>query len=372
MRQRSSPVESLAAVDDLREWAGDPGPLLSVHMSFRPPGEDLAQRIALAWRAAREEAAAAGAPEPVLAAADDVVADGPSGPEKGVTVLARPEGGRHVERLVVPPVDLVRWEPTPALTPLLAARQQAPTHVVALVDREGADLLLGAGPRAPGEPAAEVHGDDYPLTKVAAGGWSQRRIQQRAEETWHHNMSAVAQELARVVDRARPAVVAVGGDERAVTLLLEALPVAVRENVRRIHVTRAADGSEDELDREVARLVAEYVDEEMARGLDAYREELGQHDRATAGADDTLAALSTARVALLLTPLGHRDDRRAWIGGDRRQVGLTRDALADPDGAQQAPLVDAAVAAALATGAGVRVVPDDMAPPGGLGALLRW
>jgi hypothetical protein len=55
-------------------------------------------------------------------------------------------------------------------------------------------------------------------------------------------------------------------------------------------------------------------------------------------------------------------------------VGLRPDILAalGVDAPTEAPLVDVAVRAALATGSGVRVVPAGDGPTGGLGAILRW
>lgn len=56
--------------------------------------------------------------------------------------------------------------------------------------------------------------------------------------------------------------------------------------------------------------------------------------------------------------------RRAWIGTDRKRVAVTPAALPDPGGARSVPLVDAAVTAALATNADVRIVPDEAGTPG--------
>jgi Bacterial archaeo-eukaryotic release factor family 2 len=64
-----------------------------------------------------------------------------------------------------------------------------------LVDRTGAEVFVRrAGASQGGE--VEVEGAEFPLTKVAAGGWSQCRIQQRAENTWRRNMADLAHELA--------------------------------------------------------------------------------------------------------------------------------------------------------------------------------
>lgn len=381
MKQRESPLKALATVDDLRDLAVADGPFLSVHLSFRPPSHDMAERTAVVWRAAREDAAAAGAPPEALAAVDEVVEANPHRLGAGLSVVATPGGQRHVEHLAVPPqTELVRWEPTPALTPLMAARQLALPVIVVLADRTGGDLIVrfaGAPPAtatgtARGDEEIEVEGATHPLKKIAGGGWSHRRIQQRAEETWRHNMTDLADELTVLADRIAPVIVAIGGDERAATLLRDALPDRIRDRVRSIEVTRATDGSAEGLDGEIEALLRAHADDELARTVDVYQRELGQHDRATAGPADTLAELRTARVAVLLTPLGIHDARRAFIAAGGQQVAVTPETLPDPAAARHGPLVDIAVTAALATHADVRIVSDQATPPGGIGALLRW
>jgi hypothetical protein len=112
--------------------------------------------------------------------------------------------------------------------------------------------------------------------------------------------------------------------------------------VRAIEVTRATDGSAAQLDDEVDRVVANWVQDHIDETIAAYERELGQHDRATAGVAATLAALRMSRVATLI-------------------VGVPAAAQVDP-----------IVASALATGADVQVVPKERLPSDGVGALLRW
>jgi hypothetical protein len=82
---------------------------------------------------------------------------------------------------------------------------------------------------------------------------------------------------------------------------------------------------------------------------------------------------------LLVIEGGPTDDQRdVWIGATADQVATSPGDLTTFDDTRIAPLLDAAVAAALTSGADVVVVPrdDDGAPPTtlrhGLGALLRW
>jgi Bacterial archaeo-eukaryotic release factor family 2 len=385
MEQHGTALAPLTDLDDLRPVVAGLGPFLSVHLPLEPATEELATEIALRWRAGRSRAVETGAPEPVLAVVDGLL-EGAQRLGAGLSVIAAAGGDVHVSHTPVPPpFEVVRWEPVPSLAPLVAVRQQLQPHVVALVDRIGADLAVrrGFGPRdgvagGADETDETIDGDDYPIRKTSGGGWSQRRYQQQAEETWHHNMSDVAHELATLTERSDARVVAIGGDERAVGLVLDQLPAAVRHLVRHIAATRAADGSTDQLDDEVARVVGGWTDAQLARTLDLYDQELGQNDRAAAGARDTLAALREARVAVLLVVLDANDERRAWVGASPDQVGVAPEELAAGQPAEvqaasrSAPLVDVAVAAAVATGADVRVVPTSAGLTEGLGALLRW
>jgi hypothetical protein len=82
--------------------------------------------------------------------------------------------------------------------PLLVQRGEHVPHVRVLTDRTGADLEGVAARAAPRR--RQVRGSEtFPLRKVHPGGWSDRRYDQAAEETWKRNaqdVSAAATELA--------------------------------------------------------------------------------------------------------------------------------------------------------------------------------
>ena len=380
MEQRGTTVTPLAELDDLRELVGRPAPFLTDYAAFEPVTEALAGEVRLRWEGRRRSLADAGVPDRVLDTVATALARERRG-AAGLAVVVPGDGDALVEWLASPPDESAVWQPVPALRPLIARRQRHLPYVVALVDRAGADLRACTGSVTDEEVTLTVAGEDDVIRKVQPGGWSQRRFQQRAEDSWQHNMTQVAAELAALAERVQAAVVAVGGDERAVGYLVDALPATVRERVERIGVTRAADGSGDRLGAEVDAELASWSGARVEAAMALHAEELGQGDRATSGAGRTLEALRAARVAVLLVAERAGDsaeDRRAWIGPTRDQVATTPGDLAEPDAAAGAPLLDAAVTAALASGAGVLVVPagDDGSPPDdlgdGLGALLRW
>jgi hypothetical protein len=208
---------------------------------------------------------------------------------------------------------------------------------------------------------------------VHGGGWSHRRFQQRAEEDWAKTAGEVAEEVVRLARRVDPRIIVLGGDVRATNLILDDLPAELAQRTRLIDQGRAADGSEEERDREVRRLVATAVAEDTVALLEKFREENGQHDRAADGIEATVDALNRAAVDVLLL---HDDgERTAWIGAAPVPLGLDRATASigtGDDEPVEARLSDAALRAAVGTGASVRIVPAAGPVRDGIGALLRW
>jgi hypothetical protein len=364
------PVALLAP--DLGELLLGAGPFLTVYLATEASIENAAQRSELRWKDLRRDLEGRGADVAVLAAVDPLVADAHLEGEC-LVAIANATGLLHVSHQPDPPTrDVGRWGPLPTVGPLLEWRQSQVPHVVALVDRKGGDIFVFR-PSAPDE-HSEITGGDDPLHKPSAGGWSQKRYQRRAENMWNANAHEVADALVELVDAEHPRLMAVGGDVRAVELLKEALPDRATELVRGMDGTRAADGSVDESVEQVTRLVATAVAADTKDLLAKFREERGQADRAADGPADTLASLSKSQVEVLLVHADPDDSRTAWFGRDAIPVAERATDLTDlgiPD-AQDGPLVDIAVRAALGTGAGIRMIPGAGGPTGGIGAILRW
>jgi len=357
---------------DLVELATGRGPFVTAYLTTEATVENAAQRAEVRWRSVRQTLAADGAPDEVLAAIDPLVADAHLRGE-GLAVVARADGAVHVEHHHgAPALDRARWAPLPSLLPLLAWRQSTPAHVVVAADRKGADIV--AVRREGPDLRLEAGGDDYPLSKVNAGGWSQRRYEERAENTWAQNADDVARQVSALAERVGARLVVVAGDVRAVTLLRHALPPELVELVREVGGGRSADGSGDVLVAETAALVEQAVAADTEALLEKFGEELGQADRAAEGVDATLRALAASQVEVLLVHDHPDDERAAWYGDDPTVV-ATNPAVLDSmgvDAPEEGSVIDVAVRAALATGAAVRVVPRDRAPVEGLGAILRW
>ena len=357
---------------DLTEWVTGPGPFATVYLTAEAAVENAAQRSQVRWKTHRDELLAAGAPEEVVAAVDPLVADAHLEGE-GLGVIVRADGGLHVEHDPHPPaVDRAAWTVLPSMGQLLAWRQAAVPHVVVVADRLGADIVAVAASGGSLEREAGRH--DRPVRKVGAGGWSQRRYQERAENTWERNADDAAAQVSRLAAAVDARFVAVAGDVRAITLLRDALPSEVTVLVQEVGGGRSADGSDDTIAAQVADLVDQAAQTATASVLDKFREERGQHDRAADGPEETIGALSAAQVDVLLVHDDGEDGRTAWFGPDPTQVALSASTLGDlgVDDPIEGRLVDVAVRAGLGTGAGIRMVPRIGVPAEGLGAVLRW
>jgi hypothetical protein len=361
---------------DLTELVGEPGEFLSVLLSTDPAVQNAGPRSELKWKTLRSDLEERGIAEEVLAAVDPFVPEAHlHGPQ--LEVIVSTTGARHVEHGGDPNEaterDDGRWGWAPWVFPALSWRQATVPHLVVLIDRSGADLFAfrREGPSV----HEEVDPPGEPLKRSKPGGWSQRRYQQRAENSWERGAGDVAKELVRLVERFEPRIVIVAGDVRAVQFLREALPKEMDELVRVTSGERPnPDGSggipQDEVDELVAEVVRRDTDEMLAK----FEEELGQGDLAAEGASTVVDVLGKAQVEVLLIHDDADDERTAWIGPEPAHIAMARDRLEamGVDVPHQARLRDAAVRAAIGTAARIRLLPDGLGPREGIGAILRW
>jgi hypothetical protein len=341
-----------------------------------PAIDNAAPRSEARWKSLRADLEQRGIPEEVLSAVDGLVPEAHlHGPRLQVVVCTT--GARHVEHGGDPDDaterDEGRWGRAPWLFPILSWRQDTVPHLVVLIDRSGADLFAfrREGPAV----HEEVDPPGEPLRRSKPGGWSQRRYQQRAENSWEKGAGDVAKELVRLAERFEPRIIVVAGDVRAVQFLREALPKEIDEIVRVTSGERPnPDGSggipQDEIDELVDEVVGRDTDEVLAK----FDEELGQGDLAAEGATAVVQALEKAQVEVLLIGDDAEDERTVWIGPEPVHIGMARDRLEamGVDEPHEARLRDAMVRAAIGTAARVRLLPGGRGPREGIGAILRW
>lgn len=261
--------------------------------------------------------------------------------------------------------------PLPALARLVAARQTWIPHAVVLIDKIGADIDIVT---ATGDHArASIDGATSHITKSNPGGWSQKRFQTRAEEHWHDNAELVAERLTTEVDRNDIDLVLITGNDEMISILRDELPQRIAEMLVDLKTGgRAEDGSRE--------LVEQAVDEAVRAEAEARRVESGEkvttaiaRSVGASGRTEVLQALFEGRVDHLLIETDSTEGLIAHIGAEPTQVAADSSVLHDLGlDATRVPLVDAAIRAALASGADITVVRKALAElTDGLGASLR-
>ncbi|MGF1662487.1 MAG: Vms1/Ankzf1 family peptidyl-tRNA hydrolase [Kineosporiaceae bacterium] len=377
---------------DLQDLAapGDGHATVALDVSRTDEGGD--HGVALRWRTLREHLERAGADAATVAVLERAVLE-PTGRGGSVGVFAVARAGALLHRRVLPraPVrDEAVLEALPHLMPLVRALDGGTRYVLVEVDRAGADVaVVDAGA---GEPVGDVvteaestAGHDV-LRKVPGGGWSHRRYQARAEDSWEHNARAVADDLDDLVRRHGAELVVVTGVAQSRALVMErlspataALAVAVEGGSRHDDL---APG-EGEVHPAVAETVERHVHDRRRRVLAEFAEEIGREAAGVHGLDDVVDALRRGQVREVVLVDDPTSTLRLWVGEDPLTVGSRDEVVAL--GAQEPREVraDAAVvAAAAATDAGVTVIPghpddagdllDVVALRDGIGARLRY
>lgn len=321
------------AVADLAALVDGSGPFLTVLLPAPSGQADSAHRLSVRWRNVRREAAERWDAD-LLAELDDQVERLDHADAEAFVAVQRADGRLLVEELHLgldAPRALVG--PAPRLVEIIEHRQRTLPHLLVDTDRTGATISAFDGGRVVARREAE--GETLHVHRGAPGGWSQRRFQQRAENTWEQNADDVADVIGQVAIDVDPMLIAVAGDVRARHLVLDALPPALASLAVEIGAGDA-DGIVDEVMRSLGDLHARM----QLDVLDQLRSTGGVTDAA-----EVEIALSEGRVSTLVV-------------------------TGDPD---HAAGVDQAVVGALATSADIVVVPSvrEVATDG-LAAIPRW
>jgi len=360
---------------DLTDALRHDGPFATVYLTSRSDVPQAAQELEKRWKTVRRELQSQGAPDGVLDALDDAVSTTNHAAGDTLALVATAEEGvvLHWHLPEPPRADIGWWSSLPRVTTIIEASQTLLPHLVVLLDRTGADVYgFTASGRAVEREIGDGDTDDVKL--FAAGGWSQRRFQQRQVNTWENNAHEVADEVARLAKKIDARLIAVGGDVYAVGFFEDALPKEMLSIVRRIDgASRHPDGGADHVAEDVKRLVDTVVATETTEILHKFEEERGQHDLAADGPARVIEALQSGRVATLLVHDDLEDDRTAWFGPEPLHVGLD-EASVRAMGVElpwEARAVDVCVRAALGSSAEVRVVPKSVLDRN-VGAILRF
>ncbi|MGR7028132.1 baeRF2 domain-containing protein [Geodermatophilus sp. URMC 62] len=355
------------------------GPYATVCADVTHVTENADTELDLRVRAIGEKLTEQGAPEEVVEAVRGRLLEGNDGGEAGTVrgraVVVAADGSVVLDQQLadVPRQEVAEWSPTPDLLPVLRALPGRVPHVVVLTDRTGADLTLAT---LPGQAEAEetVKGDTFQIRKFQGGGWAHHRYQHNAENKWVHNADDVAEHITSIVRRVHPRFVLLAGDMRARQILTDRasglwsdLIVSMDEG------GRAAGADREPVERRAAELVAEHEARDEAEAVEKISS-AGAHGLAVTGTAPVVEALRKAQVETLLLA-DPPDDEKLLVGASPLELGVDQGDM-DALGVQEVrsvPAEAALVAAAVASTAGVVVVPR-AAMPGDIpvAAILRY
>lgn len=239
--------------------------------------------------------------------------------------------------------------PTPKLLGALAAAQAEIGHGAVLLDRVGADIWVRDAPDD-NDGETDVDGQELHVHRGHPGGWSQQRFQQRAENTWEANAKLVVEEI---IDALGPDadVIVVGGDVRAVGFFVEHVPS--RYEVIEVDGSRSADHDSflENADAEIRAVAARRLVDQ----IDEVRSAIGA-GTGVAG-QEVLDLLTQGRVErVYVVDDTDSDDRPTSAFDFSVPMHLPPDHR-NGDDATVAPVTEAAVTLATATGADVVVLP---------------
>lgn len=339
-------LTSTFTTDDLRSFVDGDGPFATV-MLPAPSGQFGGDhRFEVMWKHARRrlEQLDADWSSDRLDELEAVVAELHHSDAPAFVIIQRADGVVFVEHLngELKGGDAVtEVADHPRLLEIIDDRQRTLPHIVVDTDRAGATVTGFDAGRPTG--SEQVEGDTEHIHRVRGGGWSHRRYQQRAENTWERNAGDVADVVAEMARQLDPVLIAVTGEVRAKQFLHEALDHEFGDVLVDIEA-----GDLDGVSSEVVDQLADRRARFQVAILERFRDQGGITDPG-----EVEAALREGRVETLLVsgPTSTMDDG---------EVRARLDAIG------------AAITAALTTSAAVVVVPQTAEMSGGLAALARW
>ena len=328
------------SLDDLQPLIDADGPFLTVVLPAPSHHADAADRFAIRCKNALKEVSDDW-PTDDLEAFERALAALPHDAGASVIVVHAAGGPTHVE-FIDDPVEPRLYEgPLPRLAPLIESRRRTIAHVVVDADKAGASLSAFDGGRV--LDSEIVEGETEHIHRGHPGGWSQRRFQQRAENTWDENADDIAEAADDLARRVSARLVAVAGPARARSMVVESLDGLVRNH--EYSVESIEQGDVDGIADAVTRLTADVAASDAVRSIERAKESMATAEDFDG---DVLAALDAGRVETLLV----HDDAESTTT-DRH--------------------VDRCIARALATGADIVVVPSvAVLNDDGVAAVLRW
>jgi hypothetical protein len=354
------------------------GPYATVCVDVTHNTENAAGELDLRVRAIAGKLTEQGAPEAVVDAVRARLLEGndggAAGTLRGRAVVVASDGSVVLDQALVgaPSGEIADWSPQPELLPLLRQLPGRVPHIVVLTDRVGADITY-VGATGQVEVEETVQGDDFQIQKVQVGGWAHHRYQHNSENKWVHNADQVAEHLASMARRLDPQFILVAGDVRARQILTDRASDAWKDLVVSMDEGgRAAGADREPVDRREAELVAEHEARGVADAVEQI-EAAAAHGLAVTGTDAVVEAIRKGQVETLVIS-DEPEDEKLLVGDSPLVLGVNQHDM-DALGTHGTVVAHdrALLAAAVASSAGVVVVPRSAMPDGRpVAAVLRY
>ena len=360
----------------LKALYDSPGPFASVYLATDRADPEAEHAIELRWRQLRGRLAADGADEPTLAAIDAAVGSDRGRPAPhGQAIFAAGGSVLLQEELRVPTVlDRARYGQLPDVLPLLAQAPDFSSYLLVFADRTGADVEVHDGSGA--DERDRVEGSArWPLRKVHNGDWHEAHFQREVEQTWQANAKQEADRVRQIARSHRAELIAVSGDARARSMLLEHLGPDWNARTVALPAGGRAGGSDREQARRAAMVAAAQEEESVrAQVRDHYASRLA-NGGAVDGLIPTTEALRRGEVDTLLLRYGSPEvDAWMWWGPQPGQLAAHPEELTDMRSPQtrRDKAGDVLLRAAVQSGSRVLVLAGgEPGPERGVGAVLR-
>src|SRR3954452_7017030 len=223
-------------LSELTPLVTSPGPFVTVHVQSESDVEQAADRYDLQWKDIVRELAERGVDERTIAAVEAARGEHADGASRFVVASTADASVKLALPLEQPPAAPgVAGAPLPHLLPLVDALTTQVPYVVAVVDREGAEVWSSTGTTEELDHEGTV---ERPTTRGQA-----RRDQRSTNNSWRGTEQDAAGTVERMAREVDAELVLFAGETKTVAGVKAMLLAALQEKAVDIPGTRHADGS---------------------------------------------------------------------------------------------------------------------------------